>query len=111
MSNRTNSQTAPVADVELPHVNIDDLIVCLKYYVDEENAHIRIKDQAICAACDPKPCLAFCPAHVFETDRHGRMMVGYQACIECGSCRIACTFRNVDWRLPRGGHGVAYKYG
>jgi ferredoxin like protein len=109
--NNNNHKTAPVAEVSLPHVNLDDLIVCLIYYVDEEVAHIRVKDQAICATCDPKPCLAFCPAHVFETDRQGRVMVSYQACVECGSCRVACPFRNVDWRLPRGGYGVAYKYG
>ncbi|NWG21186.1 MAG: 4Fe-4S dicluster domain-containing protein [Chloroflexi bacterium] len=111
MSERQHQPLDPAIEASLPHVNVDDLIVCLKYYVDETQAHIGIKDQHICAECDPKPCLAFCPAHVFEVDRHGHIMVSYQACIECGSCRIACPFHNVEWQLPRGGYGVAYKYG
>lgn len=111
MNPRDQTPTDSDLAVELPRVDIDELIACLKYYVDEDQAHIRVKDQRICAICDFKPCLAFCPAHVFTLDRQGHVMVSYQACIECGSCRIACPFLNVDWRLPRGGYGVAYKFG
>ena len=44
-------------------------------------------------------------------DALGKISVGYQACVECGSCRIGCPHANVDWTLPRGGYGVAYKFG
>ena len=32
-------------------------------------------------------------------------------CIECGTCRILCPYYNVSWKYPRGGFGVAYKFG
>ena len=80
-------------------------------YVDEARAHVRIRDQAVCAACAQQPCLAFCPVQVFARDALGGITVGYQACLECGSCRIGCPNANVDWQLPRGGYGVAYKFG
>ncbi|SDX25660.1 ferredoxin like protein [Thiocapsa roseopersicina] len=38
-------------------------------------------------------------------------MVGYQACLECGSCRVGCPFLNIGWALSLCGYGVAYKLG
>jgi ferredoxin like protein len=111
MSERKHHPLSPEVEASLPAVNVDDMIVSIKYYVDEAFAHIQIKDQAVCAHCQKKPCLDFCPAHVFSLDGQGRVIVGYQACLECGSCRIGCPFHNVDWRLPAGGYGVAYKFG
>lgn len=95
----------------LPKVNIDDRIFTLKYYVDEEYAHLKIRDPRVCKACLEKPCLSFCPAGVYRLDRRGEITVGYQACVECGSCRVACPYLNIEWDYPRGGYGVAYKFG
>jgi len=111
MTARKHEPLSLEIEASLPRVNVDDLLVSLKYYVDEEFAHIRIEDQAVCAGCDKKPCLDFCPVNVFSLDGEGKVMVGYQACLECGSCRIGCPFHNIDWHLPRGGYGVAYKFG
>ncbi|MGC9358698.1 MAG: ferredoxin family protein [Anaerolineae bacterium] len=41
----------------------------------------------------------------------GKIQVAYQACVECGSCRVGCPYKNIGWQLPRGGYGVAYKFG
>jgi ferredoxin like protein len=95
----------------LKPVNVDDMIAAVKYYVDEEYAHISIKDHAVCAGCQHKPCLFFCPVGVFRKDAQSKIMVGYQACVECGSCRVGCPYLNVEWHLPFGGYGVAYKFG
>lgn len=95
----------------LPHANVDTLLASVKYYVDEEVAHLKIKDEAVCAGCEARPCLYFCPAGVFSLDNRHHIQVSYQACVECGSCRIGCPHHNVDWHLPRGGYGVAYKFG
>ena len=111
MKNGHAQTITPEQRASLPQVNVDDLLVAVKYYVDEAQAHIKIRDQAVCAACEQQPCLAFCPVHVFDRDALGRINVGYQACVECGSCRIGCPEANVDWQLPRGGYGVAYKFG
>jgi len=111
MSNKNHEPLSAELRASLVRANVDDLLVSLKYYVDEDYAHIKIKDEAVCAECGQQPCLDFCPAGVFSADRQGRVLVSYQACVECGSCRIGCPAGNVDWHLPRGGYGVAYKFG
>ncbi|MGC9358093.1 MAG: ferredoxin family protein, partial [Anaerolineae bacterium] len=48
----------------LPDVYVDDLLVSIKYFVDEEQAHLWIKDHEVCQRCEYKPCLYFCPVNV-----------------------------------------------
>ncbi len=95
----------------LPNVYVDDLLMSLKYFIDEDKAHLRIIDQAVCARCEYKPCLYFCPVGVYTQGNDGRIQVAYQSCVECGSCRVGCPYKNIQWELPRGGFGVAYKFG
>ncbi|MDF1514661.1 MAG: 4Fe-4S dicluster domain-containing protein [Anaerolineae bacterium] len=95
----------------LPDVYVDDLLMTLKYFIDEEKAHIWIKDHAVCARCADKPCIYFCPVGVYKQGNDGKIQVAYQSCVECGSCRIGCPYENITWVLPRGGFGVAYKFG
>jgi ferredoxin like protein len=95
----------------LPDVYVDDLLMSLKYFIDEENAHLWIKEHEICARCEHKPCLSFCPVGVYSLGRDGKIQVAYQSCVECGSCRVGCPYKNIGWELPRGGFGVAYKFG
>jgi len=111
MSQKTHEPLSEEMRAGLPVVNVDDLLVSLKYYVDEDFAHIKIKDHHTCGQCETQPCLDFCPAGVFSVDLKGKVLVSYQGCVECGSCRIGCPFHNIDWQLPRGGYGVAYKFG
>ena len=95
----------------LPDVYVDDLLMTLKYFIDEEKAHLWIKDDAVCARCKDKPCLYFCPVGVYKLSHDGKIQVAYQSCVECGSCRVACPYTNIAWILPRGGFGVAFKFG
>jgi len=111
MNQRKHDLLSPELADSLPHVNVDDMLAALKYYVDEDFAHLWIKDSTLCAQCQGQPCLYFCPVGVYQLDRQGQVMVGYQACVECGSCRVGCPFNNIGWALPRGGYGVAYKFG
>jgi ferredoxin like protein len=76
-------------------------------------SHITIKDPEICATkCPDKPCTTVCPAKVYEWEAdHKKIIVNYENCIECGACRMLCPFLNIDCDWPRGGFGVAYKYG
>ncbi len=111
MSKRKHRELSTDVQASLRPVDVDELVSSVKYYVDDGFAHLWIKDHAVCAGCQAKPCLAFCPVGVYRLDRQGRVIVGYQACVECGSCRVGCPFLNVGWALPRGGYGVAYKFG
>lgn len=104
-------ELAPELRATLPQVYVDDLLMTLKYFVDEEKAHLWIKDHAVCARCQYKPCTTFCPVGVYQLAADGKIQVGYQACVECGSCRVGCPYQNIGWVLPRGGYGVAYKFG
>lgn len=111
MSQKKHETLDPELAATIPRVNVDDMLAALKYYVDEDYAHLWIKDADKCASCHNKPCLYFCPVGVYQEDGQGRIMVGYQACVECGSCRVGCPELNIGWSLPRGGHGIAYKFG
>jgi ferredoxin like protein len=95
----------------LPRVYIDDHLMTLKYYVDEHQAHLRILHPELCVRCASKTCLYVCPAGVYQEQASGEVQVAFQSCIECGSCRLLCPDRNVEWKYPRGGFGVAYKFG
>ncbi len=92
-------------------INIDEKIAAVKFFVDEEWAHLKIKDEKVCLNCVKKPCLNFCPAGVYRLTEEGKILVSYQACLECGSCRVGCSYFNIIWNYPRGGFGVNYKFG
>ncbi|MBN2002900.1 MAG: 4Fe-4S dicluster domain-containing protein [Anaerolineae bacterium] len=104
-------ELSPALKETLPEVYVDDLLMTLKYFIDEEKAHLWIKEPLICARCEYKPCLYFCPVGVYKLGPDGEIQVAHQSCVECGSCRVACPFENIGWELPRGGFGVAYKFG
>ena len=95
----------------LPQVYIDDVLMSLKYFVDEHESHIRIVSPQLCVNCESRGCLFFCPVGAYREQEDGQVQIAYQSCIECGSCRVMCPLANVRWRYPRGGYGVAYKFG
>lgn len=90
-------------------MKLEDKLYTVRFKRDTQS-HLVIIDQAVCAKCEGKPCTTFCPAQVYEWE-HGKILVGYEGCLECGTCRIGCPYANIDWQYPRGGFGVAYKYG
>jgi len=80
------------------------------------DAHILLKNSGAgspCAvSCKDKPCTTVCPAKVYEWEAaHGKVIVNYENCIECGACRMLCPFDNIACEWPGGGMGVKYKYG
>lgn len=88
-------------------VNIDDKLFLNTYNADTVS-HLLIKDETVCASCIEKPCTEFCPARVYEyKDEH--IVVGFEGCLECGACRIACPHNNIDWNYPRGGFGIQFR--
>lgn len=95
---------------DIPHVYIDDFLVSLKYYVDEQEVHLQIISPEVCVRCEGKPCLHFCTVGAYQEYASGHIQIAYQSCIECGSCRVMCPFSNVRWKYPRGGYAVAYKF-
>jgi len=90
-------------------MKIEEKLYLVRYNTDHE-VHLKIIDQKVCADCEDKPCTFMCPALVYRWS--GDMItVSYEGCLECGTCRFCCPPENIEWRYPRGGYGVAYKYG
>lgn len=85
----------------------------LNRFKPDSKSHLVIKNPEVCLEeCKEKWCTYFCPAGVYEWDEEERrILVGYEGCVECGTCRVGCPYRNIDWRYPRGGFGVTYKHG
>ncbi|MCL5958290.1 MAG: 4Fe-4S dicluster domain-containing protein [Chloroflexi bacterium] len=93
-------------------VRIEDKLFLVKFKPDHE-PHLAIISQDVCRTkCSNRPCTFFCPARVYEWEESdAKMTVGFENCLECGACRIGCPHQNIDWRYPRGGVGVTYRYG
>ncbi|MGE5576188.1 MAG: ferredoxin family protein [Syntrophothermus sp.] len=90
--------------------SIEDKLFLVKFKPDDRS-HL-IVDPDHCKECKGRPCTMFCPAQVYHWDEsEQKMLVAYEGCIECGSCRIGCPDLLVEWRYPRGGFGVQYKFG
>lgn len=90
--------------------NIDDKLFKVKYVPDDE-PHLK-PDEAKCMLCDSKVCTYICPAHVYEWDEENKkLIIGYENCMECGACRIACEHKCIDWNYPKGTKGVTFKQG
>lgn len=88
-------------------VNIENKLFMNNYKVDTIS-HLTIKDPAVCEKCEDKSCTNLCPAHVYEW-KDEQIVVGYEGCLECGACRIACSHDNIDWKFPRGGFGIQFR--
>lgn len=75
----------------------------------DETSHLEV-DNEKCAQCVEKPCLHICPANNY-VEEEGTVVVSYEGCFECGACRIACLKGAINWKYPRGGFGVCYRFG
>ena len=124
MSARAAAAAAAVKESEAPEraegqapAGVRPMTIQDKLYLDRFNAdkqsHLFIIDPEVCLhKCPEQYCTKFCPAHVYEWDEEAqKILVGYEGCVECGTCRIGCPFRNIKWLNPRGGYGVQYRQG
>ena len=95
---------------EKKQVNVDDKLAKVKYVPDTE-AHLKPDDKQ-CSICKSKVCTFICPAKVYEWDEENqRLIVGYENCLECGACRIACEKKCIEWNYPKGNKGVTFNQG
>lgn len=100
----TNSQSVENASTE-------DRLYTVKYE-DPGKSHLDIFVPGLCAEkCEQKACIEVCPADVWREGPNDVPVIAYENCLECGSCRWACGFNNVDWSYPERGTGVTYKRG
>lgn len=90
--------------------NIDDKLFKVKC-TPSDACHLKVSDD-ICRLCDSKACTFVCPANVYEWDEERqKLIIGYENCLECGACRIACEKKSIEWNYPKGTNGVTFKFG
>lgn len=90
--------------------HIDDKLYTVKYNSDK-TTHLN-PNQEDCKKCVGKVCTYVCPAHVYDWDaEQDKLLVGFENCLECGACRIACEKQSLSWKYPKSGCGVSFKCG
>ena len=90
--------------------HIDDKLFTVKYNCDKDT-HLN-PNQEDCKVCADRPCTYCCPANVYSWDEDQKKnLVGFENCLECGACRIVCPAKTLDWKYPKSGCGVSFKYG
>jgi ferredoxin like protein len=92
----------------MKQASVEDKLAVNRYSIDRD-VHIQV-DLEICNQCDKHFCVFVCPAQCFKL-AGGRITFSFEGCLECGSCRIVCPDRAVDWTLPRAGFGISYQFG
>jgi ferredoxin like protein len=100
------------ADGDVENPPLEDRLYTVKYS-DSGESHLDVAVPGICAEkCVTYDCQAVCPADVWEVpDGDEAPHIAYENCLECGSCRWACSQGNVEWEYPETGNGVSYKFG
>ncbi len=105
----------------LEEKTLAEKLFTVRFKVDSAS-HLTLNKE-ICQECDERACLIICPSEVYRWDDKGvaplagvappakEITVSYEGCLECGACRIACVSGAIDWRSPRGGFGVSYRFG
>ncbi|MBI2873907.1 MAG: 4Fe-4S dicluster domain-containing protein [Firmicutes bacterium] len=90
-------------------MTLEDKLFLVAFNVDKE-PHLKLKDKAVCAACKAKPCLYICPVENY-TLQGEEVVLSWEGCLECGTCRIVCPHDAIDWKYPLGGYGVNFRNG
>ncbi|MFB6155758.1 MAG: ferredoxin family protein [Haloferacaceae archaeon] len=106
----SSTPKTPSADVE--NASMEDRLYTVTYR-DAGESHLDVDDPDVCSTtCTTYECTSVCPADVWRNeDGDGVPTIAYENCLECGSCRFACPYDNVEWEYPDTGNGVSYKFG
>ncbi|KAA5613612.1 ferredoxin family protein [Rhodovastum atsumiense] len=94
-----------------PAPRIEEKLYQNRYLVDAGRPHVKIKNQG-----EPTPELKtlvnVCPAGCYAITEQGKVEVVPDGCMECGTCRVlTAETGDLEWNYPRGGYGVAFKFG
>ncbi len=83
-----------------------------RYLVDEGNVHVRLRWPDAVPSDALRSLVECCPAGCWSLEEDGRVVPTLDGCLECGSCRLLTAHTHeLIWDYPRGGFGVAYKFG
>ncbi len=106
---KEHSGQKPWEGLQMP---LEEKLYRVRYEVDPDHPHIKV-NQDICSRCGDRVCTFICPAGVYveSPGQPGQIQVRHENCLECGTCRVACTCEGITWDYPNGGMGVRYRFG
>ena len=91
-------------------VNVDEKLGVNKFFVDEENPHIILKDKP--EQKEYEKLMLACPAGLYKQSDDGAVLFDYAGCLECGTCRVLCGKTILTkWEYPQGTMGVEFRFG
>jgi electron-transferring-flavoprotein dehydrogenase len=83
------------------------------HHREDQPCHLLIQDSNVCMTkCTPKfgrPCIAFCPAGVYEMVHDQLKAANPSNCLHCKTCQRKCPYDNIRWTAPEGAGGPRYK--
>lgn len=92
-------------------LSIEDKLSVNKFFVDEDNAHIKV-DEACADEIEMLKLVNACPAGLYALVEENQFTFDYAGCLECGTCRILGLGTVLKkWEYPEGSFGVEYRYG
>ena len=82
----------------------------LDVFKPDKAPHIMIKPGM---EKDPrlKKAMLVCPAGLYSENEKGEVELTIDGCLECGTCRMVCGAKVLDWEYPSGGAGVQFRFG
>lgn len=91
-------------------MNISEEKIILTAYNVDTKPHITLNEDICNSRCKIRFCTFICPAgcFVFDEDQN-KVVFSFEGCLECGTCRIACDEKALDWNHPEGGYGVVFR--
>ena len=94
-------------------VNVDEKHSHNKFNVEEENAHIKIKEGVKASDPEFQKLDMCCPAALYKMPAEGdEPIFDYAGCLECGTCRMICGETILEkWEYPQPTMGVEYRFG
>ena len=92
-------------------VKVEEKLFQNRYLVDEGHPHVCVTEGKE-ATPALKAIISCCPAGCWGLTEDGKVEPTLDGCLECGTCRIlTAQDGDLNWNYPRGGFGIAYKFG
>jgi len=91
--------------VKLKKLKLEDLLQRDVWDVDEAR-HIEVLDQR---GLPIKALLLLCPMGCY-TMAGERLLMSYEGCVECATCRVLSNPHQIRWEYPRSGRGIQYRF-
>jgi ferredoxin like protein len=95
----------------LSKTSVEAKLAVNKFYIDEGNPHIILKEKCTDLEALKKIIIA-CPAGLYSLNDDGSISFDFAGCLECGTCRVLGINTVIDkWDYPQGTCGVEYRFG